>query len=211
MKIEVDLEMIVHLLEYYGDQLYLYRILNQKKAENIKNSIRLLSRQLEENGYDSIAILKRIDTKLDLSHSEEPVYAYVDGAARGSHDNSIDNKSAVAIVIYDNNDLVYKDCHIIEPCSSVEAEYKALIECLQTLLENGYRKRNISLYSDYKPIVRQLEMRYKASNPKLITLRDKARSLIERFSFINIEYIPREGNAYADMLVNQALDKIVVA
>ena len=209
MKINMDLEMIVHLLEYYGEQLYLYKAINPARARKIKKSITKLCDHLDEMGYNSKDVLTRIDTKINLAYEDRPVYAYVDGAVRGSHDKSIENESAVAFAIYDGTSLKLEDYHMIEPCSSVIAEYKALIEALRRMLQIGLRKREVHLYSDYKPIVRQLQMRYKASNPKLVALRDEARSLIERFSFIDIEYIPRSGNAYADMLVNKALDEAV--
>jgi ribonuclease HI len=207
LKFSLDIDETKEYLSYLFDRYYLYKKLNPNKSEKIAKEILKIKSELEKQGYDYHSIFKEIEGQIKIVHKEEKVIAYVDGASRNTHDKIIENDSAIALVLYDGSELVMEDYKRIEPCSSVIAEYKALINSLRVMLKKGYRKREILIYSDYKPIVNQINMIYRTKNPKLVALRDEARSLIERFSFIKIQYIPREGNAYADMLANRALDE----
>jgi len=207
LRIDMNEETTVDFVEYLFDRLYLYRSTNPRKAKAILKEINDIKKRLEEEGKDTEKMFSRITSNSKMSHKKEKVYAYVDGASRNSHNNKKENKSSIAFAIYDSNKLVFEDYKRIDSTTSVVAEYKALIASLRRLLRDGYRKRKVTVFSDYKPIVNQLKMIYKASKPELVALRDEARSLIERFSFIDVKYISRESNAYADMLANKALDE----
>jgi ribonuclease HI len=55
-------------------------------------------------------------------------------------------------------------------------------------------------------IVKQLNGQYRVRHRDLVPLHGRARDLMQRFAEIHVVHIPREENARADWLANQAID-----
>lgn len=85
------------------------------------------------------------------------------------------------------------------------AEYEAIIWGLENALEAG--AESIELRVDSELAVKQLKGEYKVKNADLKPLHALASKLLSRFKAVRLEHIPREENAQADRLVNEAIDK----
>jgi probable phosphoglycerate mutase len=84
------------------------------------------------------------------------------------------------------------------------AEYKALIAGLQLALEKGVTE--LEIFLDSQLVVSQLRGEWKIKKADLRPLALRANSLMNRFEKATIEHVPRELNADADKLANQAMD-----
>lgn len=84
------------------------------------------------------------------------------------------------------------------------AEYRGLIAGLDDALKLGASEA--AVYLDSKLLVEQMSGRWKVKHPDLIELNAQARALAARFDRISYSWIPRERNAHADRLANEAMD-----
>ncbi|OBH67819.1 bifunctional RNase H/acid phosphatase [Mycobacterium intracellulare] len=84
------------------------------------------------------------------------------------------------------------------------AEYRGLIAGLDDALKLGASEA--AVYLDSKLLVEQMSGRWKVKHPDLIELNAQARQLAARFDRISYSWIPRERNAHADRLANEAMD-----
>ena len=89
-----------------------------------------------------------------------------------------------------------------------EAEYTALIEGLKLALKR--RVKDIAVRADSELVVRQMKGEYKVKHPHLRPLWAEAVSLSRKFLSFGIQHIPREENARADELANEALDRRIL-
>ena len=126
---------------------------------------------------------------------------YADGASRGNP-----GPAAIGVAIFDDRN---RECHrISEPIGQAtnnEAEYRAAIAGLEAALALG--ARHVELRMDSELVVRQLDSRYRVRNPGLKRLFARMKDLRWRFASFRATAIPREDNALADKLANQALDR----
>lgn len=84
------------------------------------------------------------------------------------------------------------------------AEYRGLIAGLDDALNLG--AGDVSVLMDSKLVVEQMSGRWRVKHPDLVELHAQARSLAAQFRRISFSWIPREQNAYADRLANEAMD-----
>ena len=84
------------------------------------------------------------------------------------------------------------------------AEYQALIAGLEMALDHGARR--LIVYADSELVVRQLNGQYRVRNEDLAALHEQALRLLRELPDAQVKHIPREQNAEADRLVNQAID-----
>ena len=59
---------------------------------------------------------------------------------------------------------------------------------------------------DSELIVKQLNGEYRVRNRDLLPLYGRARELMQRLADVRVVHVPREENAHADRLANQAID-----
>ena len=78
-----------------------------------------------------------------------------------------------------------------------EAEYLAIISALKKFVESD---EEITIYSDSKNTVSQLNHEYAINKEQLRTLAREAWSLIAKFSKIKIIWVPRNENLAGKML-----------
>ena len=126
---------------------------------------------------------------------------YADGASRGNP-----GPAAIGVVIFDDKN---RECHRISETigqtTNNVAEYRAAIAGLEAALALG--ARHVELRMDSELVVRQLDSRYRVRNPGLKRLFARMKDLRWRFASFRAVAIPREENALADKLANQALDR----
>ena len=128
---------------------------------------------------------------------------YTDGAARGNP-----GPAAVGAVLYRGSpapgNVVAELSRAIGRRTNNVAEYQAVLDGLE--MAAGYRPARLTLRSDSQLLVRQLLGRYRVRSPGLRPLHQEARRLLDSFSQVWIEHVPREENRRADQLANRALD-----
>jgi ribonuclease HI len=83
------------------------------------------------------------------------------------------------------------------------AEYKALIAALQQAKKMGGTQ--VEIRADSELMIRQLNGRYKIKSEGLKPLYIEATQLLMKFEIVSLKHIPRELNAQADKLANDAV------
>ena len=91
----------------------------------------------------------------------------------------------------------------IAPATHNVAEYLALIEGLK--LARGYGVQRVRVYMDSEIVVDQVNGVSAVRKAHLSELHKQARGLVAQFKSFRISWVPRELNAEADRLVNDAL------
>ena len=91
----------------------------------------------------------------------------------------------------------------IGPATHNVAEYQALIEGLELAREYGVQR--IRVYMDSEIVVDQVNGVSAVRTAHLSGLHEQARGLVAQFKSFRISWVPRELNAEADRLVNDAL------
>jgi ribonuclease HI len=125
---------------------------------------------------------------------------HVDGGARGNP-----GPAAVAAVVQDDQGGVLEErAERIGTATNNVAEYRALLLGIERASALGAGE--IELVGDSELIVRQVRGEYKVKDATLRGLHEEATSALADFEEWSIRHVPREENAEADRLVNQALD-----
>ncbi|MDQ6840990.1 MAG: ribonuclease HI family protein [Actinomycetota bacterium] len=125
---------------------------------------------------------------------------HVDGGARGNP-----GPAAIGVVVSDADGEVLDE--IAEPigvATNNVAEYRAVLRGVQRARQLGARE--LELVGDSELIARQLMGVYKVKHPAMRELHTQAVAALREFDRWSIRTVPRDQNAGADALVNQALD-----
>jgi ribonuclease HI len=85
------------------------------------------------------------------------------------------------------------------------AEYQGLIAALEYAVNHGHKA--LKVVSDSELLVRQIKGIYKVKNAALRDLHARAKELIAKLDWFQIEHALREHNHEADRLANEAMDK----
>ena len=136
------------------------------------------------------------------------INVFTDGGARGNP-----GPGAIGVYITDgkNNKIVGFGKTIGIATNNV-AEYKAVIEALDWIIENKKslsKDAKIYFFLDSKLVCSQIMGIFKVKNADLRNLLFDVRDREAQINFpIFYKYIPREQNTKADAFVNEALDRI---
>jgi ribonuclease HI len=139
---------------------------------------------------------------------------FTDGGARGNP-----GPAGIGAVFYEQASTAKKDIASpkIKPKKIAEikkyigestnnfAEYTALLTALQRAAEMHYE--NVQCFLDSELVVRQLNGQYKVREQSLKPLAEKVLKLTNNFKKITFNHVPRDKNAVADKLVNEAIDQ----
>jgi ribonuclease HI len=126
--------------------------------------------------------------------------ANVDGASRGNPGPA----SYAALVRKPDGTLAARISRYIGRTTNNVAEYYGLIAALDYAAAHGVARLRVE--SDSELLVRQMQGRYKVKSADLKPLHEKARKLAASLAFVEFVHVPREKNADADALANEALD-----
>ena len=85
------------------------------------------------------------------------------------------------------------------------AEYQGLIAALEYAIDHGHKA--LKVVSDSELLVRQIKGIYKVKNQALKDLHARAKDLIAKLEWFQIEHALREHNHEADRLANEAMDQ----
>jgi ribonuclease HI len=136
---------------------------------------------------------------------------YTDGGARKNP-----GPAAIGVAAYQqpttNNQQLFTISKYIGVATNNEAEYQAVIEALQWLVDNisniGEQPEKIRFFIDSVLVVNQINGKFKIKKAHLRELFVKVRNLENQIQApITYTRIPREKNVEADALVNKALDE----
>jgi len=127
--------------------------------------------------------------------------AHTDGGARGNP-----GPAGYGVVIYDSrgNKVAALSQYLGRQTNNF-AEYQALIAALEHTVANGAKA--LRVVSDSELLVRQIQGIYKVKEPTLRDLHARARQLISRLQWFDIQHVVRGHNREADQLANAAMDK----
>lgn len=127
---------------------------------------------------------------------------HVDGASRGNP-----GPAAIGVVISDARWRTLEEIgELIGGATNNVAEYRALIRGLSAVLAQGARE--VEIRTDSELLVRQVQGTYKVKSPALRALHDDVAALLREFARWTIQHVPREANARADELANEALEAV---
>lgn len=125
---------------------------------------------------------------------------YVDGASRGNP-----GESGIGVLVIRPDGSRREIRKYIGRGTNNEAEYKALIAALGHLLAEKISEAKI--HTDSQLVASQMNGLWKIKDPKLRILHSEAKKLASLLGAFEIEYVPRENNAEADTLANEAIDR----
>lgn len=132
---------------------------------------------------------------------------FTDGGSRGNP-----GQAGIGVFIKDEEKILAKIGKKIGVETNNVAEYKAVIEALDWILENKKKliDSNINFFMDSQLIYSQIIGVFKIKNENLRGLLFKVREYEAQIKIpVNYNHIPREENKQADALVNMALDNIL--
>ena len=135
----------------------------------------------------------------DGSESRELVL-YTDGASRGNPGPA----GAGALITDLEGATVEEKAVYLGEATNNQAEYQALLVGLKAAVKLAPSRLTVRMDSEL--IVKQLNGEYRVRNRDLQPLHSRARELMQRFGEVRIVHVPREENAHADRLANQAID-----
>jgi ribonuclease HI len=130
------------------------------------------------------------------------VTVHVDGGARGNP-----GPAAAAAVVTDADGAVLDEAmEVLGTQTNNVAEYRGLLLGARRARDLGATE--VDFVNDSELIARQLTGEYKVKNAALRPLYQEAMAELEGFERWSVRSVPREQNADADALVNQALDAV---
>lgn len=129
------------------------------------------------------------------------LHAHCDGGARGNPGPA----GYGAVIVDDAGHTVAELSEFLGVRTNNYAEYAGLLASLQWTLDNGFRR--LSVVSDSKLMVMQIEGRFQVKSPDLKPLWSEARRRIQQLEAFEISHALRHKNKVADRLANEAMDR----
>ena len=137
--------------------------------------------------------------------AHEKVVVHVDGGARGNP-----GRAAVAAVASPvGGDVVGERNEYIGEAANNVAEYRAVLLALELAQELGANE--VEVVNDSELVARQVQGVYRVKHAGMKPLHRQAMEALKAFDVWSIRSVPREQNARADELVNEALDAMAGA
>ncbi len=132
-----------------------------------------------------------------------PVVIYTDGGARGNP-----GPAGAGFVIADGDEVLCEGKQFLgEKQTNNWAEYEAVALALERAKSLGLTERALEIRMDSKLVVEQILGNWKIKEETLKPQAAKVRALLADFASHTFIHIPREKNAEADRLVNEAIDE----
>ncbi len=124
-----------------------------------------------------------------------------DGASRGNPGHA----AAGIVIETPNGGITARGKLYLGVMTNNQAEYRALILGLKAIAH--YHPALVRVYMDSDLIVKQMRGTYKVRHPDLEPLWREARELVNALPAVTFDHVPRDQNALADRLANEALDE----
>jgi probable phosphoglycerate mutase len=125
---------------------------------------------------------------------------HADGGARGNP-----GPAGIGAILLDERGEVLAELALpLGISTNNDAEYRALIAGLE--LAQAHNITELHVFMDSQLVVSQVKGEWKIKKDHLRPLAVRARSLLDGFEKARLSHVPREENADADRLANQAMD-----
>ncbi len=132
----------------------------------------------------------------------ERVIVYTDGASRGNPGHA-----AIGAAIFDGTQLVAEVREYLGEKTNNWAEYEAVIAALKKVKQLGLHTRPVECRMDSKLVAEQLSGNWQIKHENLFGQFIAVHNmLVKDFAHVVFVHVPREDNAHADRLANEALD-----
>lgn len=128
-----------------------------------------------------------------------------DGGSRGNP-----GPAACAFVAKDDAGvLLEKRGKYLGKATNNEAEYQAVIEAWKYIQWLGEREKVVEVHFllDSNLVVNQINGKFRVKEPRMGELLKHVKELQRGSRVVSYDYVPREQNSEADLLVNQTLDE----
>lgn len=113
------------------------------------------------------------------------------------------------IVVKMDGRIIHTD-HQKEPAAPANsnnvAEYRALLNGLQWLVDNGHTGDDITVLGDSMLVIKQMSRKWRAKAGMYLATRNKCVALADQFTTIKYKWIPRAQNDEADQLSRNATE-----
>jgi len=132
-----------------------------------------------------------------------PIVVYVDGLVEPVNPGGV---ACYGYAIYKDGEKLEEGCGVVDhpnPSNNV-AEYAACIKALERLVELGLTEEEVTVRSDSRLLIHQLNGLYAVRAERIKPLYERAVSLARRFRRIRFEWVPREESSEADELSRRA-------
>ena len=112
------------------------------------------------------------------------------------------------MVYGENRKIVFTVSEYLGSTTNNVAEYTAILRALEGLSQvAGANAADIDIEMDSELVVKQMRGEYKIKHPNLQPLAAQVQQLTGAFKSVSFTHIPREKNADADALANEAMDR----
>jgi ribonuclease HI len=130
------------------------------------------------------------------------VVVHVDGGSRGNPGPA----AAGAVIATPDGEVVDEAMEVIGRATNNVAEYRGLLLGLRRARDLGATE--VEVVNDSELVAKQVNGQYKVKHPDMRPLYLDALEALRGFDAWTVRSVPREQNADADALVNQALDAL---
>ena len=130
------------------------------------------------------------------------VTVHVDGGSRGNPGPA----AAAAVISGAGGEVLDEAMEVLGTQTNNVAEYRGVLLGLRRALDLGATE--VDLVNDSELVARQLTGAYKVKHAAMRPLHAEAVGVLAEFERWSVRTVPREQNADADALVNQALDAV---
>ncbi len=189
------------LLKATAESIHLRKIA-QEAGVNLGEARKILldtSRSLLPE-FDSRPV-RQVKPVVDAAADAKKMILFTDGASRGNPGHG----GAGAYLTASDNTMIGAYKKYLGQVTNNEAEYMALILGLDEAFKAG--AHDLVVKMDSELVVRQLTGVYKIRQQTLADLARMVRFKEQKFKRVAYLHIPREKNAVADKLANEALDE----
>jgi ribonuclease HI len=128
------------------------------------------------------------------------VVVHVDGGSRGNPGPA----AAASVVSMPSGEVLDEASELLGVATNNVAEYRALLLGLARARALGASE--VEIVNDSELIAKQIQGLYKVKHAAMRPLHSEAMAALRGFGAWKIRSVPRAQNAYADALVNAALD-----
>ena len=131
----------------------------------------------------------------------DKIVLHTDGGSRGNP-----GPAGYGVVLTDGSGKVLEERgEFIGRATNNEAEYRGLIAGLERARALGASE--VIVRADSELVVRQINGRYRVKSARLRPLYAQSCALLEGFERWRVDHVPRERNARADALANEAMNR----
>lgn len=139
------------------------------------------------------------------------LYVWTDGTSRpkmiSKKNKSKDGPSAIAIIIKNNETILYKKAHYIGIKDNNQAEYIAFIKAIEIAIE--LNASSVTFYTDSNLIEKQMNFKYNAYKQSIAPYYEQAKQLLNQLKDWEVIWISRKENKEADRLADKLIKNML--